>query len=766
MSKIFLLLFLFFITLKGFSQSHRDSVDVCHYRLKIDMTKMGSYSISGIAQLNLKVKYPANSIPLDLFKLTVDSVKVLGSFITFNQNDTLLRINYPVVNSDTITLDIYYHGKPKKDSRWGGFYFDDAYAYNINVGMASYPHGIGRFWYPCIDNFTDRATYDFVITTVPSHKAVCGGMLTNISDGIGSTTWVWQLKEEIPTYLASIAVGPFTGFVGNYQGILGEIPYYIYSSSKDSTGATKTFTNLKASMSVFEKYFGPYRWERIGYVVVPFNSGAMEHATNIAFPNNALSGSLDNQVLAAHELSHSWFGNLVTCSTSQDMWLNEGWASYCESIFLEGVFSKEKSLKHIIDNHYSVLYSAYRSDGGYFALNQLPPAITYGDHAYNKGADVVNTLRNYLGDSLFFSGVRDYLHQKEFSDVSSHDLMQILSESTGIDLGPFFENWIYRPGFPHYSIDSFGVIQSNNSYSVTLYMRQKSKARDYFGDKNRIPVQFIDENWNQCDTTIEFDGEHQAITVQVPILPKLALVDVNHEVGDAITDDIHEINSIGTVFFDGCDFSLNAKTIGSKALVQVQNNWIPADSLDNSYPGLVMSNLNYWKVNGIFTDVFDASARFSYQFSGCSNPEIKYTPGINDTMVLLFRSSINHRWHMISKSNNARFVSGSFKIEHLQPGEYAVAFWDGITSVNIINKPVYDKVRIFPNPSSGLFHVVLPARYSGNFSIMDAKGNQVYSEKFSDTDNLYINLSDSIYSGVYYLKIDGPFQSNLKLVKL
>ena len=763
--KYFFLIFVV-LSLKSLAQSHRDSVDVCHYRLNIDMTQMGSYTISGCAQLKLKMLYPAVSIPLDLYKLTVDSIFIDDSLVSFTQNDTLLRINYVITNADTIASMVYYHGKPKKDSRWGGFYFNDSYAYNINVGMTSYPHGVGRFWYPCIDNFTDRATYDLIVTTHPSHKAICGGTLTNVSMGVANSVWQWQLHEAIPTYLASIAVGPFTSFEGVYHGISKEIPYNIYVSADDSIGATKTFAKLNQTMAAFEKYFGPYLWERIGYVVVPFESGAMEHATNIAFPNNALSGSKDNQILAAHELSHSWFGNLVTCSTSQDMWLNEGWASFCESVFLEEVYSKDEALKYIIDNHFNVLFSTYQSDEGYFALNQLPPSITYGAHAYNKGADVVNTLRNYLGDSLFFKGVRTYLNQKQFSSVSSYELRDILSQATGVDLEPFFETWVFRPGFPHYSIDSFTVENLEPNCQVKLYMRQKSKARKYFGNKNRVPVRFVDKNLNQIDTVIEFNGEKETIKIQIPMLPSIALVDVKHQVGDATTDDFHEITTTGNTEFEDCSFTLNTYAIESKAIVWVQNNWIPADTLDSTYKGLVMSNFNYWKVDGIFTDRFDAKGKFAYMFTTCSNPDIDYTPSSIDTMVLLYRQNVSDQWQVVIKGTNARYSYGNFTVNHVQPGEYAIAYWDGITPIGISQQKALENACIYPNPSKGSFKISLPEKSSGNYCVVDINGNQIKYGKFINTDSIYIKLTDSVMAGVYYLKIKGTFQSNFKIIKL
>ncbi|MBL0343609.1 MAG: hypothetical protein IPP71_23800 [Bacteroidetes bacterium] len=154
-----------------------------------------------------------NSVQLDLLGFDIDSIVATGYTLTHTYNDTVIDIQIsPAVSlNDSIQLWIYYHGAPAKDvSGWGGFYFTGAYAFNLGVGFDANPHNFGRAWFPCIDNFTSRSSYDFYITTSNGSKAFCNGLLqSTITNPNGTLTWHWKLNQTIPSYLASMAVAPY-----------------------------------------------------------------------------------------------------------------------------------------------------------------------------------------------------------------------------------------------------------------------------------------------------------------------------------------------------------------------------------------------------------------------------------------------------------------------------------------------------------------------------------------------------------------------------
>ena len=140
----------------------------------------------------------------------------------------------------------------------------------------------------------------------------------------------------MPAYLISVGVGNYVFVKDGFTNYLGDtIPVWLAARPTDTTNLKNSFINLEAAFDIYESKWGPYRWDRVGYELESMNSGAMEHAMNIGFPVAAADGSLAWQSVMEHELSHHWFGNLVTCRTAEDMWINEGFASYCEHIFDE-----------------------------------------------------------------------------------------------------------------------------------------------------------------------------------------------------------------------------------------------------------------------------------------------------------------------------------------------------------------------------------------------------------------------------------------------
>ena len=266
-----------------------DSIDVLHYSINLDIIYLSKKSISGYTDLLITPKINGlSSIKLDLMQLNVDSIFMANqSIVNWNYNDTLL--SFSLLNNmnigDTVLCRVYYHGQPVKDpSGWGGFYFsnDSTFAFNMGVGMQDNPHNYGRVWYPCIDDFVDRATYDFSITVKNGKNAVCNGTLEATNVGANSTEYKWVLHNDIPTYLASVAIGPYVAVRDTFNGMNANIPIAIYVKSNMVSNAQASFINLKQILTAFEQYYGPYRWERVGYVGVPFSSGAMEHATSIA----------------------------------------------------------------------------------------------------------------------------------------------------------------------------------------------------------------------------------------------------------------------------------------------------------------------------------------------------------------------------------------------------------------------------------------------------------------------------------------------------
>ncbi|MCK4630475.1 MAG: M1 family metallopeptidase [Bacteroidales bacterium] len=658
--------------------SRTDTFNVVHYTINLIVPDIKDKQVYGIVDLQIQpLIKDIDTITLDLFGFSVDSIWI--------ENETIINFSYDgrfidipvkdeIHSKSSVVMSVFYHGTPSTDPGWGGFYFKDNVAYNMGVGMKSYPHGVGRYWYPCVDNFVDRATYDYFIRVPENYTAVCPGELKETYlHNDNSITWHWFLEDNIPTYLSSVAISEYEVIRDTLKGIERMIPSSVYIRPDLKNKADSSFSEIEKYLAVLENYFGPYRWQRVGYVGVPFSGGAMEHATNIAISESTITGNHRFETLYFHELAHSWFGNMVTCRTSGDMWLNEGWASYCEALFIDHKYGKEKFMDYIRDNHYKVLMYAHLRDNGMRAVYGIPKEFTYGSTVYDKGSDVVHTLRNYLGDDKFFPAVRKYLDKYAFNDASTEDLKNILSDQTETNLDDFFKSWIYSPGFTHFSIDTFMVHRNENSYDVNVVIEQKLKGGDELYNLNRIEITFMNDIWEKEAALFGFSGRKGENHFELPFKPTIVLLDIEEKVSDAITGYTRVLKETGEYEFDASFFRQSVKQITDSALLRVEYHWVTPDTIKSKeFNGKFLTN-GYWSVNGIFPEDYDATGYFKY-FSKQSRQSayVDSTLLVDDPerLVILFREKPEQPWRQIPSGKSNKELQNEVIVKHLSSGDY------------------------------------------------------------------------------------------------
>lgn len=757
----FLSIFCFQSLLLNAQTFHSDTLDVLHYDVMLDLTNISGQQIEGHTVITATPKIDnLNYFPFDLQALTLDSVFVNDTLSGYTYNDTLIHIlPLHVYNTvDTVILDVYYHGHPIMDpSGWGGFYFSgSSIAYNLGVGFQDIPHNYGRVWFPCLDDFVDRATYDFNITTADNLKAVCNGTLENeTNNGNGTKTWHWTLHQSIPTYLASVAVSNYSLVADTFNGINGAIPIGIYVQPNDSLQAIGSFSNLKSILTGFEQYFGPYNWERVGYVSVPFNSGAMEHATNIAYPSAVIDGTSNYEYLFAHELSHHWFGDYITCSSAEDMWINEGWAVFAEAFFHEFLYNKASYLSYMMNTHANAIRVAQYDDGGIYPLYPMPQYTTYGTTTYDKGGTVVHTLRNYLGDTLFFNTVKTYLNNFALQQVSSINMRDFMTSYSGIDMTDFFDGWIFSPGYPHFSVDSFYSVFNGGSYDVTVYVRQRLRYRTNFTNSNKVEVTFSDDNWNFQAEDVLFSGEFGQATFTLPFEPTHAYMDMNQKMCDARTTDSKTISSASTIPFYNTYLTLYVNQISDSAFVQVEHNWVAPDSFKIPIEGLVLTDKRYWKVEGILSDTFDITARFLYSKTttgSLAHLDDGFLTNAADSLVLLYRRNTADDWHITNAIKQGTSTNGYMTIDTIMIGEYAFGMWNRTTNIPEKDSGKNNrKVKIFPNPSTGSFNIEINDKKITQVIIINEKGRKVFEIPLKNiTSMVWTPDSEGNYIALFY----------------
>jgi hypothetical protein len=734
-----------------------DSIDIKSYVLYLDLSDFGTKIMQGHAQIKVEGKVQGNTyINLDLEGLTVDSVFVDGMFWSFTHIDSILHIPLtPSFNTgDSATLDIYYHGHPlQMPGDFGGFYWDNTYAFNIGISFLATPHNYGRVWFPCYDNFVERSLYEFYVTTDSSRKAFCNGIMQGMNVVGNKKVWHWKLGQEIQSYLASVTVSDYTTLIDNYVGLTGNVPVELGVRPPDTTLLKNSFINLESAFHTYEDRFGPYQFDRVGYCIVPFTAGAMEHACNISYMRGLVNGNTAYETTMAHELSHHWFGDLITCDEADEMWLNEGWASYCEAVFLEGLYGRQSYIDEVKAVHDGVLHTGHIDDNGYFAVSGVPDAQTYGTTVYQRGAGVAHAMRSYMGDSLFFHCVKDFLTVYSFKNVNSEIFRDHLTQCSGVNMNDFFADWVFQPGFTHFSVDSYSVTPNGGTYGVEVFIKQRINHANHLYNHVPVTVTYFDADWNTRVTeTAVVSGACGYYATNLNFSPAFIAIDFDELLTDAVGSDYMVINSTGNKVFDYGRVQLNVSQITDSAFIRVEHNWVAPERMVNPIPGLLLHDYRYWKIDGIIPAGFTATAKFDYNGGTSGNGYLDNTfiSNSEDSLVVMYRPNAWTEWafadsFVINKQGSATNKVGFANVYNVQKGEYCFAIWDydkadtvntgincdmvsGIAHIN----PAIEQFKIYPNPAAAAREVTVEFAESSTYNaleVFDLMGRKVYEQQ-------------------------------------
>jgi aminopeptidase N len=767
MSKFQLLLiaFLIFLSISAFGSKNED-VDVTHYEIQLDVLDFTTRIIHGQTTVTFTPTIAnVNTLGLELRQLGVDSVFFEGQQITtytHNADNLLITLPQSLSPGDTVAVKVFYHGVPFNES-WGGFHFSGQYAFNLGVGFETYPPSLGKAWFPCVDNFFDRALFDYHIRVTDDKKAVCGGLLQSTTvHGDGTHTFHWKTDYTIPTYLASFAIGEYVGVTDTFSGMERDIPITIYVRPVDTGKVAGSFSNIHTIMANLENRFGPYPFERIGYSGTAL--GAMEHAGNIAYPNSVIDNTATYEWLYTHEISHMWFGNKVTCAGPGEMWLNEGWAVWTELLYREDLYGPEAALAVQRSKHKNVLHFAHTpsGDGSYHALYNIPGTYVYGETVYQKGGIVVQTLRHYLGDELFFPAIQHYLDTFAYHHASSYDLSDVLSQHSGVDLTAFFDSWVFQPGFPHYSIDSFNLTDQGTE----VFVRQRSKGRDFIGDRNIVEITFMDQNRQMYSDTMIFDGHTGSKIFQAPFEPVIAMMDYHEKICDATTDRSRLITQAGTYDFTDTFSKLLVSAAPDTAFVRITHNWVAPDPMQNPHPGLTLSDYRHWHVDGIIPNGFETEMHLFYQRTGFLDNNLIINQA--DSLVILYRPTTADEWQSVPFSRIGPWSIGWIVLDTLRTGEYTLAVWNAMyVGLPASKKPEKTNLICFPNPGSGAVTMVWEAANAHIIRITDLNGKLVDTLNTTGHDKSLIWDTSKLKPGAYVATLfstHGEPIDNVKMV--
>ena len=719
-----------------------ENFDVTHYEINLWDFNFTSHTLQGEAFVDITVTAPTNTFVLELKSLTVTDAATDSYGVTsFSQDGDFLTIviDENANAGETLTLDVRYGGSTFSET-WGGVeWWGTDYVYTLGVGFDSQPHNLGKTWFPCVDNFTDKATYSLVITVTNDKKAICGGNLVNTLDnGDGTSNWYWEIPQDVATYHPSFAIGDYVVWEDVYHGIERDIPVEVYVKPAQINSVPGTFVHVKDIAAFYEENFGPYPFNRIGYVCT--GKGCMEHIDNIAITPGVITGNTTQEEYVAHELSHMYFGNMVTCSTAGDMWLNEGFAQFCGLFYRVGVYG-EDDFQENMSTLINKITNWCKSESHWIPLNNMPLDMTYdSDAIYDRGAVIVNTMMNYMGRENFLTGIRHYLETYSYGASSSEQLRDALTEATGIDMNGFFDNYVFIGGMPHYSVDIAEVTPNGNQYDTHIKTSYWHVGPSHLGMNNRVEVTFVGADCQLQTQMVCWDGMEDDQVVTLDFEPIAAFVDYYNHFLDAKTDG--NLTATAPASLTQGKFKASVNSVTDSVMLRLEDHCVGPDN-DPEIPYLTLSTCHYW--NFFRNDIGEATvnAQISFTNSGQDGDIIQTE---NDSAVLLYRSDINDTWHTIPYTQEGNWKIGRFNVTDVQTGQYTIGVIDKM--IWSVNEQSTQLLNIYPIPSQGFLTVETePADYQ----ITNLSGQTVMTGR---VESKRVDIS-RLSSGTYFIIING-----------
>jgi hypothetical protein len=444
--------------------------DVKYWDLRIDLTDIAGETIEGQVIMTSEATVDGiSSIDYNLHSsMVVDSVKIAGLPAAFTRPSGLLRITLDRAynTSELITTEAFYHGHPPGGGL-GSFTWDTHNGQPI-ISTLSEPEG-AREWWPCKDTPHDKADSADVRYTVTSSLTATsnGELISDIDNGDGTRTFHWHISYPITTYLISLAASNYQSFTDWYISLAGDsMPVTSYVYPEHFSQAEEDLSIVPGAIAIYAGLFGEYPFleEKYGHSIFPWG-GAMEHQCNTSYGEILINGFHSYDWIAVHELAHMWFGDKITCDTWPDIWMNEGFASYCEALYYEHFQGPTGYINYMRNSN-----GVYDPSGPIYDPDQLFD----GNTVYNKGSWALHILRGVMGDSAFFEGMRGYANHPDhiYGTIQTREFQHIMEGYYGDSLSWFFDQWVWGMNRPIYRYSWLDESIGNGEYEVFLHISQ------------------------------------------------------------------------------------------------------------------------------------------------------------------------------------------------------------------------------------------------------------------------------------------------------
>lgn len=512
--------------------------DLKYHRLVWEIDPDTNYIKGEITSYFTPIVSNFNEIYFDLTTaLTVDSVKYHNSLVTYTQlPNNSLKIDLPgiITQNSLDSITIFYQGTPA-NSGFGSF-IKSSHAGKSIIWTLSEPFGALEWW-PCKQTLDDKIdSLDIIVTTPKINKVASQGLLVNETDNGTHKTYHWKHRYPITTYLISLVVTNYAEFTINADLTQGTLPILNYVYPEDSLTSYPKVNLIKPIFELYDSLFTPYPFMNEKYGHAQFGwGGGMEHQTMSSM------GSFSEHLMS-HELAHQWFGDKITCGSWSDIWLNEGFATYCTGLFYKHVATawwrpwREDMINTITSLPDGSVYNSDTTDVNRIFSSRL---------SYKKGAFLLHMLTWKLGEADFTQAIRNYLEDINltYNYATTPSLINHLEQVSAIDLTEFFNDWFYGEGYPSYQ-----VTWNQNGSEVHFKVEQTQSHPSVSFYEMPIPIYISGQG---MDTTLVFDHTYsgQHFQANVPFIvdsvvfdPELWILSKNNTVVVGIDEYLNENN--------------------------------------------------------------------------------------------------------------------------------------------------------------------------------------------------------------------------------
>lgn len=516
MNRFFQLLCLLFFCGNVLAQQI-DNVDFKRAAVHVSVDS-DSLNVKGAVTYTIDVLKPVDSLFLDAKQMKFTRVVLMDNaleeleFHHVNTNDKLI-VYYPFEASHTYKVFFNYSVKPKK-----ALYFVDDYVWTQGQGKYT------SHWLPSIDDVNDKIEFDITVVADPGYKAIANGQLKGLGRVGDSVFWNYDMQKPMSSYLVALVVGTYHKKVeSSKRGV--PLEYYYYP--EDSSKVEPTYRYTKQMFDFLEEEIGvPFPWQNYKQVPVKdFLYSGMENTSLTIFSDSFVVDSIafnDKNYITvnAHELAHQWFGDLVTATSGQHHWLQEGFATYYAMLAERDIFGDDHYYWQLFQ--YAQELIAQESAGQSTSLlNPSSSSTTF----YKKGAWVLHAMREKVGDSAFKVAVSTYLEKHQFASVETRDFISEVEQVSGKDLTEFVDEWLVKKELPEDAmIKSLKRSSFMTEYFEVECASDGSKCKDYLlsniSDKAKIKIisQIPDQiNAGAFNNTIEVRQAIARYVEEVPV---------------------------------------------------------------------------------------------------------------------------------------------------------------------------------------------------------------------------------------------------------